>query len=331
MTTIAHLTDVHLGPIEGFAPRYWNLKRGLGYANWVRKRRHVHQRGVLDRIVADMEAQQPDHIAVTGDLANIGLPREHINALAWLKGVGPPERVTVVPGNHDTYSRIGRDPGARRWAEYMSSNAEGLAYAGSDASRFPFVRVIGEVALIGVDSAVETPPLMAWGRIGKRQLDALAGVLERLQGSGLFRLVLVHHPPLRGQADASRGLRDAPALEAVLERGGAELAIHGHNHRNMLGWLPCSAGPDAGHDTAPGRVAVVGAPSASRGRSHRHEALGRYNLYRIERTGSGGAQPWRIELVGRGLAEPDGPVVELDRRELSLGDGAPSCPQEPRG
>jgi len=28
--TIAHLTDVHLGPIAGFEPRYWNLKRAAG-------------------------------------------------------------------------------------------------------------------------------------------------------------------------------------------------------------------------------------------------------------------------------------------------------------
>jgi 3',5'-cyclic AMP phosphodiesterase CpdA len=314
MITIAHLTDVHLGPIEGFAPRYWSLKRGLGYANWVRKRRHVHQRAVLDRIVADMAAERPDHIAVTGDLANIGLPREHINALAWLQALGPGERVTVVPGNHDTYSRIGRDPGARRWGDYMSGNAEGHAYAAGED--FPFVRVIGgTVALIGLDSAVETPPFMAWGRIGRRQLEALAGVLERLRGAGLFRLVLVHHPPLRGQADASRGLRDAAGLERVLGRGGAELVIHGHNHRNMLAWLPCCAGPDG----APGRIAVVGAPSASRGRQHRHEALARYNLYRIGPGAAGGPQPWRIELVGRGLAEPDGPVVELDRRDLAAG------------
>jgi 3',5'-cyclic AMP phosphodiesterase CpdA len=226
----------------------------------------------------------------------------------------------VVPGNHDTYSRIGRDPGARRWAAYMSSNAEGLAYAGGDAAGLPFVRVAGEVALIGLDSAVETPPLMAWGRIGQRQLEGLAGVLERLRGAGLFRLVLVHHPPLRGQADAARGLRDAPSLERVLKQGGAELIIHGHNHRNMLGWLPCGAGDKPGGS----RIAVVGAPSASRGRHHHHEALGRYNLYRIERAATGGPQAWRIEMVGRGLADPEGPVVELDRRELSLEAAADS-------
>ena len=92
-------------------------------------RRLAYQRNVLDRVVADMSAQQPDHVVVTGDLANIGLPQEHINALAWLKALGPPERVTVIPGNHDIYSRIGRDPGTRRWAPYMASNRQGADLA----------------------------------------------------------------------------------------------------------------------------------------------------------------------------------------------------------
>lgn len=100
-TTIAHLTDVHLGPIAGFSPRYWNLKRAAGYYNWMRHRRSAYRQDVLDRIVADIAAQQPDHVVVTGDLANIGLPQEHINALAWLKALGPPEHVTVIPGNHE--------------------------------------------------------------------------------------------------------------------------------------------------------------------------------------------------------------------------------------
>jgi 3',5'-cyclic AMP phosphodiesterase CpdA len=317
-TTIAHLTDIHLGPIAGFAPRYWNLKRGLGYLNWVRKRRHDHRRAVLDRIVADMAAQRPDHVAVTGDLANIGLPQEHINALAWLRSLGPPERVTVVPGNHDTYSRIGRDPGTRRWAAYMTSNAEGLAFTDVNADGPPFVRLIGDVALIGVNSAVPTPPMVAWGRVGAGQLARFADILERLRDGGLFRLVLIHHPPLPGQADASRGLRDAAEFEAVLRRGGAELAIHGHNHSNMLAWLACTSVAKG----SPGRIAVVGAPSASLGRAHRREALARYNLFRIARNPAGEAEPWHVELVGRGLAHPDGPVVEIERLRLTFGGRA---------
>jgi 3',5'-cyclic AMP phosphodiesterase CpdA len=321
-TTVAHLTDMHLGPFTGFVPRYWNLKRGLGYLNWVRKRRHDHQRAVLDRIVADMAAQRPNHIAVTGDLANIGLPQEHIDGLAWLKGLGPPERVTVIPGNHDNYSRIGRDPGTRRWTAYMSSDAKGRAYAGDGAGR-PFVRVLGEVALIGVDSTLPTPPLLAWGLVGAAQLARLKGILEHLRSEGLFRLVLIHHPPLPGQADPARALRDAADLEAVLERAGAELVIHGHNHRNMLAWLPRTPSPAEWDGKGAGRTAVVGAPSASLGRSHGREALARYNLYSIAPDPAPGREAWHVELVGRGLAEPGGPVVELERRQLVIGTACP--------
>ena len=297
--TIAHLTDVHLGPIAGFEPRYWNLKRAAGYYNWVRRRRLAYRGDVLDHIVADMQKQQPDHIVVTGDLANIGLPQEHVNALAWLKELGPPERVSVIPGNHDIYSRIGRDPGTRRWASYMTSDAQGADFLGVQRD-FPFVRVLGQVALVGVNSAVPTPPLMAWGRIGREQLAAVAQALAGLGRASLFRVVLIHHPPLPGQASHARGLLDAAELEAVLARHGAELVIHGHNHINMLAW---GTGPS-------GRFPIVGAPSASLGRTHLHEPLGRYNLYWIDPASRS------IALVGRGLAEPDGPVVELERRML---------------
>jgi 3',5'-cyclic AMP phosphodiesterase CpdA len=299
--TIAHLTDVHLGPIAGFTPRYWNLKRALGYANWLRNRRSAYQRAVLDRILADLAIQAPDHIAVTGDLTNIGLPQEHINALAWLESVGAPERVSVIPGNHDIYSWLGADPGSARWTAYMTSDAQGAAHA-DHGEMFPFVRMLGPVALVGINSAVQTPPLVASGRLGAEQMERLAEVLERLAGAGLFRLVLIHHPPLPGQAKRYRDLEDAAALEAVLARHGAEFVIHGHNHHNMLAWCATSAG---------GRVPVVGAPSASLGRHHKGEPLARYNLYRIA------GPPWSIEMIGRGIERPGGPIVELERRKLA--------------
>jgi 3',5'-cyclic AMP phosphodiesterase CpdA len=300
-TRIAHLTDVHLGPIAGFTPRYWNLKRALGFANWRRNRRFAYERTVLDRIVADLTTQAPDHVAVTGDLTNIGLPQEHINALAWLESLGSPERVSVIPGNHDIYARLGSDPGAARWAPFMASDADGALHA-DHGEDFPFVRMLGPVAIIGVNSAVPTPPLVALGRVGAAQVARLAKILERLGRAGIFRLILIHHPPLAGQAKRFRDLVDAGALQAVLAEHGAELVIHGHNHLNMVAWCATSTG---------GKVAVVGAPSAALGRPHKREPLARYNLYRIA------GPPWTIELTGRGLKQPGGPIVELERRRLA--------------
>jgi len=300
--TIAHLSDVHLGPIRGFTPRHWNLKRLSGYWNWRSTRRTHHQRGVLDRLVADMQAQRPDHIVVTGDLANIGLPQEHIDALTWLQGLGPPDRVSVIPGNHDIYARGGRDPGTRRWADYMRSNAEGAPLLGAaSGAEFPFVRRLDGIALIGLNSALPTPPLIAAGRAGSEQLARLADVLDSAARQGLFRLVLIHHPPLPGQASATRALRDAAALQAVLFARGAELVIHGHNHLDMLARQPTASGTS---------IPVVGVASASLARRRGREGLARYNLYRIA------GPPWRVALAGRGLADADGGIVAIEQRWL---------------
>src|SRR4051794_20991702 len=105
MFVLSHLSDPHIGPIP--TPRLRELinKRGLGLTNWYRKRHRHHRVDVLDAIVADMKAQTPDHVAVTGDLVNISLPAEFARAATWLSQVGAPQDVTLVPGNHDAYIR----------------------------------------------------------------------------------------------------------------------------------------------------------------------------------------------------------------------------------
>ncbi len=73
--------------------------------------------------------------------------------------------------------------------------------------------MIGSVALIGVNSAVPTPPAMAWG-CGRRAAAArLPACSTRARDAGLFRLVMIHHPPLPGQASPARALKDAEALQ----------------------------------------------------------------------------------------------------------------------
>jgi 3',5'-cyclic AMP phosphodiesterase CpdA len=288
--------------LQGFSPPHWNVKRLFGFANWVLKRRHIHLRRVVDRLVEDLHLQNVDHIAVTGDLVNLGLPHELENALRWLESIGPPTAVSVIPGNHDIYTRRWRDAGVARWQRYMASDASSAELTTRMGLSFPYVRRIREVALIGLNSALPTPPGVASGHLGRKQLDALGEVLQRLGDLGLFRLVLIHHPPLPGQAKPTRALRDAADLERTLLRHGAELVLHGHNHYDMLAWLTVTRG----------RFPIVGIGSVSAYRTRRRETLARYNLYRIRP----GSNHLPIEVISRGLLEPDGPVVELGRRLL---------------
>lgn len=311
--TIAHLSDVHLAPLAAFWPNYWNAKRFLGFANWVVRRRKSHLRAVVDLLTADLAHQHVDHIAVSGDLINIGLPQEYETALLWLHSLGPPSFVSVVPGNHDIYTRLRRHSGVGRWARYMESDDWGAELAPGPGPRFPYVRRIGEaVALVGLNSAVPTPPGVASGELGPEQIQECRRILRELGRRRMFRLVMIHHPPLISQVLAGRDLKDAAALEEVLLDAGAEMVIHGHNHRDMVSW----------HRTSAGLMPVVGIASASIGRVHRYEPLARYNIYRLHRPGAN--HSWRIELIGRGIREPDGPVVQVERRWLEPGGATPA-------
>lgn len=299
--TLAHVSDLHLGPLPAFHPRHWNLKRGLGYINWRRKRRHIHAPDIAELIAADMLAAAPDHIAVTGDLVNIGLPEEYERAARWLTRLGRPQQVSVVPGNHDIYVPLAADTGVAHWAGHMRSCPWGAELI-AGGTGFPYVRRVGPVMLIGLNSAHPTPPAVAAGRLGGDQLASLAHVLDAGRAAGLIRVVLIHHPPLPGQIHARAALKDAEALERVLAEHGADLVLHGHTHLDTLVNRPSRHGP----------VAVAGVASGSAVRHHKRAPLARYNLYRLWREGGQA----RIEVKARGFAAEGGAITDLGSRTI---------------
>jgi 3',5'-cyclic AMP phosphodiesterase CpdA len=288
MFALAHLSDPHL-PLP--QPHWRELagKRVLGFLNWRRKRQVIHRMGVLADLVRDLRARAYDHLAVTGDLVNISLAAEFAPARAWLAALGPPADVTLVPGNHDIYVRAALCWPSDHWGDYMRGD--------DGAAGFPFLRRRGDVALIGLSSALPTAPFLATGRLGEEQLRRLAEMLAQLPGQ--FRIVLIHHPPLSAHARHKR-LIDAASLRGVLAQRGAELVLHGHDHVNALAWLD---GPE-------GRIPAVGVASASSSGAHGSEP-GAWNLYRID--GRPGA--WRCEMVTRGRGA-DGTMREVARRTL---------------
>src|SRR5664279_4221325 len=228
MFTLAHLSDPHLAPLP--KPHWSELlsKRITGYINWQRKRRFIHDPAVLAKIVADVQRHAPDHIAVTGDIANIALPAEFPRGRDWLEGLGPAKDVTFVPGNPDVYVQEAANYAARQWGAQMSDD--------DDIAGFPFLRRRGPLALIGVTSGVPTAPLLANGWLGTLQLAGLAETLNQLKTENLFRVLLIHHPPV-SQAGRSKALLDAPVLLRIIAAHGADLVLHGHDHLHMINWL----------------------------------------------------------------------------------------------
>jgi 3',5'-cyclic AMP phosphodiesterase CpdA len=276
--TLAHLSDPHLPPLPAARLRDLAGKRAFGYLNWTRNRHRFHRRDVLDALVSDMQAQRPDHIAITGDLVNLALEAEFAPARAWLESVGAPDRVSVIPGNHDAYVRVTQHRFLEAWGKYLDGG-DALV----DGVAFPSVRRRGPLALISVSSAVPTPPLMATGRLGRTQLDALERILAGLSAAQ-FRILLIHHP-LRSDSRNKR-LTDSSDLLALLKQYGVELILHGHDHVHSTMWF----------DGPKGSIPAIGVPSAS-AIAHGHYPAAAYNLFSIERDGVA----WRCEQTIRSM------------------------------
>jgi 3',5'-cyclic AMP phosphodiesterase CpdA len=290
--TLAHLSDPHLPPLPAARLRDLAGKRALGYLNWRRNRHKYHRREVLDALVSDLQAEMPDHIAITGDLVNLALEAEFAPARTWLESVGAPDRVTVIPGNHDAYVRVTQHRFAEAWGSYLDSDAA------PGGVTFPSLRRRGPLALISVSSAVPTPPLMATGRLGRAQLEALERMLAGLSAEQAFRVLLIHHP-LRSDSRIKR-LTDSSELLAVLKQHGVELILHGHDHVHSTIWVE---GPK-------GAIPAIGVPSASAVAHGRYPAAA-YNLFSIERDGAA----WRVEQTVRGFGDRPG-VGELQKTRL---------------
>lgn len=238
----------------------------------------------------DLKAQAPDHTALTGDLINFALPSEYDNAAKWLKRFGAPSDVSVVPGNHDAYVRMPHEQSFGKWANYMTGDNLTKDWFGGADGTFPYVRIRGEVAIVGLSSAIPSPPFMAYGHLGRSQIERLGVVLRRLDKEGLFRVVLIHHPPISASAARWKHLLDEKKLCAALERNGAELVLHGHLHRRSIRYL---RGPQ-------GYVPIVGVPSASLQASiHRPSAA--YNICHIDQVNG----EWSLEIATRTI-KPSG-------------------------
>lgn len=297
MFRLAHLSDPHLGPLPAASLRELASKRVIGYVNWHRNRAISMRGDLLDRLVEAVRAEKPDHIAVTGDLVNIALPGELEPARVFLESLGPGQGVTVVPGNHDAYVPGAMVKASKAWCHWMLGDAD------HGSPSWPTTRRRGEVAMVGVSTARASAPFMATGHVSVPQATLLGERLEALGMEGLFRVVLIHHPPLRGSTDWHKRLIGGSRVRAAIRQNGAELVLHGHTH---LATQMETHGPH-------GPVPVIGVPSASQEPGGEKPGSG-FNLFDIDRTNDG----WRIVMRERRILRKNGPFELVSERTFRV-------------
>ena len=296
---LAHCSDLHLLSHEGVRWIELANKRWIGAMNLLANRSRHHHVAAFEQMVDDLNAQGVEHVLCTGDVTNLALAQEFQFARERFDRLAAgPDNVTVIPGNHDAYVAEGvahfaaifepyhrGDPG---W-EWSAAELTG----DDDDPRWPIVRVRGDLALIGVSTSRATPWFTAYGRVGAGQLARLQRVLSDDRLRGKARVVAIHHPPAGKRAQSRiRGLRDHEAFAQVIAAAGAELIVHGHEHRCMHETLAGPGGP----------VDVRGIASGT----YEHddpERTARYRIYEID-SGKIAAEALRVWDREHGVFKP---------------------------
>lgn len=240
---IAHISDLHVLDLAGSSWRDFLNKRATGAVNLAGMRRNAHPVSLAEKLAARLAQGDIDHVIVTGDLTNLALDSEFKRAREVLEMIGPPSFVTVIPGNHDLYTRGAlRHHRFEKWfSPYLVDDADTHHTAITNGRmHYPFVRAIApHVRIYGLSSAIPTPPLLAFGHVGHPQLDRLRVLVAQEPPGVTVRIVLLHHNLHHrlGAAEYTASLVDRKSFSRMMHQVGATAVLHGHTHHPHQGHL----------------------------------------------------------------------------------------------
>ena len=187
---------------------------------------------VLKALALDLKTRNLDAAIFSGDATALGFKEEmelaiRILDLDSLKGLPG----LAVPGNHDycTHSSMASGDFEALFSRWQVGKRV-------DEKPYPFARKIGDIWLIGVNSAMaNSSPWNATGKVGSAQLDRLKDLLDILDDGP--RILVTHYPVClaNGRPERSvRALKDLDQLLTVARQGKISLWLHGHRHNHYI-------------------------------------------------------------------------------------------------
>jgi 3',5'-cyclic AMP phosphodiesterase CpdA len=223
MTHLAHLSDLHLLEADHGARRGLPRRRlaylsaGRPHDAEDRRRRALHALTAARRSGAD-------HVLVTGDLTEDGVEAQYAVLAEVLHASGlAPERVTLLPGNHDLYDA--GDAFAKALAGPLR------AFAKTSTPGAPVM--LRDAAVVPVSTAVAQRYLFSAGAVGAPALSSMGELAEATRRSGRALILAMHHPPAKRAVPLMQwidGLRDHGAVRAILAEHDHVHVVHGHTH-----------------------------------------------------------------------------------------------------
>ena len=221
---IAHLSDVHMletrpsSSGHDLSVKFLSFGRALDGPSRGRKLRHA---------LAVAKRSGADHFVISGDLTEIGTPPQFEAFAAELDASDiHPERITLVPGNHDAYSS------GDAWKRALEGPLR--AYATGAAAEPGRVVDRGDVVFLPVDVSCHQFVARSAGELTAENAEALE---RRLSDPGFANktvVVVQHHQPWSHARKAWQwwdGLRGHARLMDLLGRYRPVSLLHGHMHK----------------------------------------------------------------------------------------------------
>lgn len=185
-----------------------------------------HDEQLAAGLAADLAAQRPDLVVVSGDFTQVGSESEFRAAKAFLDTLEAP--VFAVPGNHDV-------PAMNLVRRFL--DPYGLYRRYIDSELEPFIET-GGVAIAGIKTSRRLRAGLNWahGAINRRQLRSLKARFDGAAPDAL-RIVVAHHPLMQPETAAEKPMRLVKRADLALQTFaelGVRLVLSGHFHLSYV-------------------------------------------------------------------------------------------------
>ncbi len=205
-------------------------KRFLALVNLKTNRKDAARGERLARLaVRQIMDLQPDHVLLTGDFSNMALASEFELARDVLAPLWDHKRLSVVPGNHDYYTRDSTR--IRLFERYFGHLIWGVP---PNSSTYPGIKTIAPgVVLLLFRSTHYLPGILSFGWISRDQIDRARAAVNALNPE--FAIAAFHHNlHKRGlMVELTGRMLYREQLKQQLLDLGVNLVLTGHDHHHL--------------------------------------------------------------------------------------------------